>query len=169
VEVDALLAANERFAASFDRGELSAPPRRSLAVLACMDARLDPVAALGLEPGDAHVLRNAGGRASGDALRSLRISTHLLGVREVVVIHHTGCGLEGLDEARLRRIVRGMGGEDPGKGSFLGFAELDGSVREDVETIRSAPGLPAGLIVSGLVYDVASGRLRVVEGPSPAR
>lgn len=120
-----------------------------------MDARLDPFAALGLELGDAHVLRNAGGRASDDAIRSLVVSTHVLGTREVGVIHHTKCGMEGTTDAELgdRTGVHGM--------AFLPFQELEASVVDDVGVVRAAP-LADGTVVWGGVYDVDTGELRIV-------
>lgn len=150
-----LLGANDRFAEGFERGDLKAPPRKHLAVLTCMDARLHPERFLGLDVGDAHVIRNAGGRASDDALRSLAVSTHALGVTEIVVIHHTDCGMEGLDEQSLRQRT----GSDI---DFLGFDDLSESVGEDVRAIEGSPLLPDNVGVSGFVYDVRTGRLQPV-------
>jgi carbonic anhydrase len=158
-----LLSANEAYAAGFTQGDLPIPPGRRLAVLTCMDARLDPAKFLGLAEGDAHVIRNAGGRASGDALRSLAISNRLLGTQEYVVIHHTDCGMMTFTNDQLRDRLRQELGADAGDVDFLTFADLDDSVREDVAAIRSSPLLPQDITVTGFVYDVRTGRLRQVE------
>jgi carbonic anhydrase len=156
---DEFLEANTRYAAQFTKGHLPMPPARKVAVLACMDARLDPARALGLEEGDAHVIRNAGGRAA-DALRSLIISQQLLGTREVVVIHHTDCGMLTFTDAGLREKLKRELGQDAGF-PFLSFSDLERSVRDDVATLRaSAFLLPVPL--RGFVYDVKTGRLREV-------
>jgi carbonic anhydrase len=159
-EVSAFVKANERYAASFAKGSLPMPPARRVAVLACMDARLDPARILGLEEGDAHVVRNAGGRAA-DALRSLVISQELLGTREVVVIHHTDCGMLTFTNDQLKRKLKdGRGAETDI--DFLPFSDLDESVRDDVEAIRASRLLQPGVPVTGFVYDVKTGRLRQV-------
>ena len=162
VVLDDLLAANEGYAAGFAKGDLPMPPGRQVAVLTCMDARMDPAKFLGLEEGDAHVIRNAGGRASEDAIRSLTISHKLLGTREFVVIHHTHCGMETFTNEELREQLDRDLGADASTVEFLPFTDLDESVREDVETIRSSPFIPSDIPVSGYVYDVSSGRLRAV-------
>jgi carbonic anhydrase len=159
-EVPKFLKANERYAASFTKGELQMPPTRRVAVVACMDARLDPARVLGLEEGDAHVIRNAGGRAA-DAVRSLVISQQLLGTREVVVIHHTDCGMLTFTDDQLKQKVRdelGASIETP----FYSFTDLDKSVRDDVAAIRASRFLLKDLPVTGFVYDVKTGRLRQV-------
>ena len=161
--VDELLAANERYAAGFDKGDLPLPPARQVAVLVCMDARIDPAKALGLAEGDAHVIRNAGGRASDDALRSLAISHELLGTREVVVVHHTDCGMLTFTNDQIRQRLRDRLGADASAIDFLPFGDLDQSVRDDVAAIRSSPLIPDDVAVSGFVYDVRSGRLRRVD------
>ena len=161
--VDEFLAANERYAAGFDKGDLPLPPARRVAVLVCMDARIDPAKALGLAEGDAHVIRNAGGRASDDALRSLAISHELLGTREVVVVHHTDCGMLTFTNDQIRQRLRDRLGADASGIDFLPFGDLDQSVRDDVATIRSSPLVPDEVAVSGFVYDVRSGRLRRVD------
>lgn len=161
-ELKKLQEANRAFTRSFDRGDLAMPPARGVAVLTCMDARLDPAKFLGLDIGDAHVVRNAGGRASDDALRSLIISSWLLGTREFVVIHHTDCGMLTFGDDDLRsRLERETGG-DASHLEFLPFSDLDQSVRDDVERIRSDKFLPPGVTVSGHVYDVRKGELRDV-------
>ncbi len=173
-----VLEANEAYAADFgDRSELQIPPARQFAILTCMDARLIPAAFAGLAEGDAHVIRNAGGRASDDAIRSLVISYKLLGTREWFVIHHTDCGMEtftddvmgnllaaSLDTAKLTE----SGWHDAGDGSgssegrfvkWHTFSDLAGSVVEDVARIRSHPLVPDRIAVYGYIYDVRSGKL----------
>lgn len=159
---DEFLTANADYAAAFDKGELPMPPGRRAAVLVCMDARIDPARALGLEEGDAHVIRNAGGRASDDALRSLVISHELLGTREFVVIHHTDCGMLTFTNEQLRDKLKQDLGADADGIDFLPFSDVDQSVREDVATIRSSPLIPREIPVRGFVYDVRSGALREV-------
>ncbi len=160
--VPELLTANARYAATFAQGDLPMPPARRVAILTCMDARLDPAKALGLEEGDAHVLRNAGGRASPDALRSLIISQQLLGTREVVVIHHTDCGMLTFTNEELRAQCRDRFGQEPRDLDFLPFADVAQSVREDVTAIRASPFIPGEVPVVGFIYDVRSGRLEAV-------
>ena len=128
-------------------------------ILTCLDARLDLFRALGLEVGPSHILRNAGGRASADAIRSLVVSTHLLGTREIVVIHHTNCGLEGLTDDEVAAKT-GVGGIE-----YLAFQDVEESVRDDVATIRASGQLAAGTVVWGAVYDVNDGSVRVVAEP----
>ncbi len=160
--VPELLAANERYAQQFTRGDLPTPPARHVAILTCMDARLDPAKFLGLQEGDAHVIRNAGGRASADALRSLVISERLLGTREVVVIHHTDCGMLTFRNEELRDQIKRELGADASGIDFLPFRDLEESVREDVATLRSSPLIPRDILISGFVYDVRTGRLREI-------
>jgi len=161
--LDELLAANEGYAASFSKGDLPVPPARKVAVLTCMDARLDPERFLGLEEGDAHIIRNAGGRASDDAIRSLVISYKLLGTREFLVIHHEDCGMMTHTNEQIREALRRDLNADASGIDFLPFSDLDESVREDVQTIRSSPLIADDIEVRGLVYDVKTGRLREVE------
>ena len=157
--VEEFLEANARYAARFDKSHLPMPPGRKVAVLVCMDARIDPAKALGLEEGDAHVIRNAGGRAK-DALRSLIISQQLLGTREVVVIHHTDCGMLTFTDDQLRAKLEADLGQQTSQ-AFLSFTDLDKSVRDDVAELRSSP-LLLKVPVRGFVYDVQTGRLREV-------
>lgn len=157
--VDEFLKANARYAAEFTKGHLPMPPARKVAVVACMDARLDPARALGLEEGDAHVIRNAGGRAA-DALRSLIISQQLLGTREVVVLHHTDCGMLAFSDAELRSKLRAELGQDADF-PFLSFSDLELSVREDVAALQTSPFL-LRVPVRGFLYDVKTGRLAEV-------
>ena len=128
-----------------------------------MDARFDPLRALGLRAGDAHIIRNAGGRASDDAIRSLVASCLLLGTTQVLVIHHTDCGMMAATNEDLRNEVRRRLGVDASGIDFMTFTDLEQSVRDDIESIRSSPFLPAELAVSGSIYDVRNGRLREVE------
>lgn len=159
--IDELLQANEAYARNFDRGHLPLPPARRIAVLTCMDARIIPSRALGLEEGDAHVIRNAGGRAR-DALRSLIISQRLLGTREVAVIHHTDCGMLTFNNRELREKVREDLGSDTGEFDFLPFQDLEDSVREDVEFLQATQLLNPDTLIRGFVYDVRTGRLKEV-------
>ena len=151
-----LLEANEEYAQRFDRGDLTAPPARGLAVVTCMDSRIEPLQALGLGLGDAKVIRNAGGRVTDDALRSLVVATHLLGVHRVLVVEHTDCGMtkQGEQEARER-----VGARDLPLGMI---GDQRAALEEDVRKVRTSPHLPQDLAVLGCLYDVASGRLEVV-------
>jgi carbonic anhydrase len=158
---DSLLKNNDAYAAASDKGDLPLPPARKVAVLACMDARLDPARVLGLEEGDAHVIRNAGGIASDDAMRSLAISQHLLGTEEIVVIHHTDCGMLTFDDAVFADRLESETGERP-EWSAHAFSDLDLDVRESVERIKKDPFVPRTDSVRGFIYEVESGRLREV-------
>lgn len=153
-ELETLLAANAGYAAA--RANVAdARPSRRLAVVTCMDARIDVFAALGLHLGEAHVLRNAGGRITEDMLRSLALSTHVLGVRTVVVMQHTKCGLTGVTDEELRRIT----------GADLGFLPIDdhkAALREDVELLLSRPYMSLVSTVIGVIFDVESGQLSPV-------
>jgi carbonic anhydrase len=159
--VDEVLAANENYASGFTKGDLPMPPGRKLAVVACMDARLDPAKALGLEEGDAHVIRNAGGRAA-DALRSLVISQQLLGTNEVLIIHHTDCGMLTFDNATLQGICQERLGADATDIDFLPFGNLEQSVRDDIAVVRTSPLIPDEIPVRGFIYDVTTGKLHEV-------
>ena len=159
--IDELVEANESYARTFDRGHLPLPPARQIAILTCMDARILPSRILGLNEGDAHVIRNAGGRAR-DALRSLIISQRLLGTREIVVIHHTDCGMLTFNNRDLREKVKEDLGSDTGEFEFLPFRDLDESVREDVEFLQATQLLNPDTAIRGFVYDVRTGRLREV-------
>ena len=146
--------ANDVFAAQFAEGGLERPPRRRLAILTCMDARIDPVRLFGLEVGDAHVLRNAGARATDDVVRSLVVAQRLLSVEQVLVLGHTDCGLEGVSNDELRDRV----GADAAEIDFAPFADVDAGVRETVSQLRADARL-AGAAVAGAVYDVRTGRV----------
>jgi carbonic anhydrase len=156
------LAANAAYVTSFTKGDLPMPPGRRTAVLVCMDARIDPAKVLGLEEGDAHVIRNAGGLASDDAIRSLVISSQLLGTREFVVIHHTDCGMLTFTNEQLRGKLKDELGADASDIDFLPFSDVDQSVRDDLAKIRSSPLIPDDIPVRGFVYDVISGGLREI-------
>ena len=156
------LTANQQYAQAFDRGDLPMPPARHVAVVTCMDARLHPEKFLGLDVGDAHVIRNAGGRASEDALRSLVISERLLGTTEIVVIHHTDCGMLTFTNQQLAdKIKQDLGADVDGR-DFLPFSDLEQSVRDDVATIRQSPFIPQDIPIAGAIYDVRSGKLQEV-------
>jgi carbonic anhydrase len=152
------LAENDRYAAQFDRSSLPLPPGRKLAVLACMDARLTVEDALGLRTGDAHIIRNAGGLATDDAIRSLVISQHLLGTEEVIVVEHTGCGMLTFEDTAVREQIANETGETVDL-PLHPFSDLEANLRAQVERIRSHPWVK-DVPVSGLVYEVESGRLR---------
>jgi carbonic anhydrase len=158
-----LLRANEGYAAAFDASELRVRPRRQLAILTCMDSRYTAQGVLGLALGDAHVIRNAGGRATEDAIRSLTLSAALLGTRACVVIHHSDCGLLGRSDEELQDQVLAVAGARPAF-SYLPFGDLVQSVRDDVQALRQCPYFPAGYEVVGFTYDVRSGRLEPVDG-----
>ncbi len=180
-----VLESNRKYAASFGgRAKLALPPARRFAILTCMDARLDPAKYAGLAEGDAHVIRNAGGRASDDAIRSLVISYKLLGTREFLVIHHTDCGMEfftnevmrgllasSLETAELtsngfRDVSRGPGSRAGEYVEWLTIHDQAQAVIDDVERIRNHPLVPKSIPVYGFVYDVHSGKLIEVEGAS---
>jgi carbonic anhydrase len=150
----------------FRDGARPVQPKRKLAIVSCMDSRLDLFDILGLDIGDAHVLRNAGGRVTDDVLRSLMLSEHRLGTREVGVIHHSDCGLHYASNAALRDLVRERTGHEPSRVDFLPFDDLDQSVRDDVDRLLLSPHLPTDLVVWGAVYEVEPHRLRVVVPPT---
>jgi carbonic anhydrase len=164
---DELLAANRRYVASFDKGDLPLPPARKVAIVTCMDARILPSPALGLEEGDAHIIRNAGGSAR-EALRSLVISQRLLGTREVLVIHHTDCGMLTFNNAQLRERVRKELNADASGIDFLPFTDLEQSVVDDVRFLRESPLLPDEFPVRGFVYDVHTGKVAEIPVPTAA-
>ena len=173
-----VLSANQKYASDFgDKAQLAMPPARHFAILTCMDARLDPAKFAGLSEGDAHVIRNAGGRASDDAIRSLVISYKLLGTREWFVIHHTNCGMEFFTNEVMRGLLASSletaaltekGFQDVGKGpgsregefiDWLTIRDRQQSVRDDVQRIREHPLVPKGIAIYGYIYDVQSGKL----------
>ncbi|MEP6851292.1 MAG: carbonic anhydrase [bacterium] len=162
--IDALLGANRRYRTSFP-GPRPLRPARQLAVVACMDARLDLFGALGLAVGDAHLIRNAGGQVTEDVLRSLVISQRRIGTREVVVIHHTDCGMSGLDDTAFRAELAAQTGVEP-RWDVPGFVDLDADVLASTRTVRQCPWLPHRDDVRGFVFDVATGGLREVAEPA---
>jgi carbonic anhydrase len=157
--IDDLLRNASDYAKDFDRGGLPPAPGRKVAVLACMDARLDPARLLGLREGDAHVIRNAGGVVTDDAIRSLAISQRLLGTTEVVLIQHTGCGMLTFTDDEFKRDVKEDTGVVP-EWPVETFDDLDASVRRSVARIEASPFLPHRDAVRGFVYDVETGTLR---------
>lgn len=178
--LDEVLKANKQYASTFDKSDLTMPPARRFAILTCMDARLDPAKFAGLAEGDAHVIRNAGGRASDDAIRSLVISYKLLGTREWFVIHHTNCGMETFTDDTMRKLLKhslktatldNKGWHDTGKGpgspegdfiDWLTITDQREAVTEDVQRIRSHPLVPRDIPIYGFIYDVTSGKLTEV-------
>ena len=159
---DEILAANESYAAGFAKGDLPSPPARRFAIVTCMDARLDPAKYAGLEEGDAHVIRNAGGVVSDDALRSLVISHWLLGTQEAFVIGHTECGMETFTDDQLRQKLADETGADAGAIEFHAFPDVRARVAESVRRIHETDLLPDSFRAKGFVYDVRSGRLEDV-------
>ena len=164
-QIDELLGNAEAYAKSFDKGDLPSTPARKVAVVTCMDARINPYGLLGLREGDAHVIRNAGGVVTDDTIRSLSISQSKLGTEEIVLIQHTGCGLLTFTDEEYAAELEAKTRERP-RWKAHAFQDLDRSVREGVERIESSPFLLGTSAVKGLVYDVKTGRLREVETPS---
>jgi carbonic anhydrase len=155
---DELLENAAHYADGFAHGDLPVQPARRLAVLACMDARLNPFALLGLDIGDAHVIRNAGGVVTDDAIRSLALSQRLLGTEAIVLIHHTDCGMLSFDDAAFRRALQEETGIEP-EWAVEGFNDLEDDVRRSIARIKSSPFIPKTDDVRGFVYDVETGRL----------
>ena len=160
---DELLRANEAFARNFTLGELSVRPKRRVAVLACMDSRILFEHCLGLKPGDAHMIRNAGGIATEDALRSLIVSHHLLDTQEFIIINHTDCGLLKVREDELKaRLREKMGATADSPAHFHAFDDLESNVRQQIQRVKSHPWIPKNIPVRGFIYDVKTGRLSEV-------
>ena len=158
---DELLKNNEGYAADFDKGDLPMPPARKVAVIACMDARINPYGALGLTEGDAHVIRNAGGVVTDDEIRSLAISQRLLGTEEIVLIHHTDCGMLTFTDDDFKRQIQEDTRIKP-EWAAEAFTDLDEDVRQSIARIKASPFIPNKDSVRGFVYEVESGRLREV-------
>ena len=158
---DEILPANERYATGFDKGALPMPPDRKFAVVTCMDARLDPAKFLGLEEGDAHVIRNAGGVVTDDEIRSLSISQRLLGTEEIILIHHTDCGMLTFTDDEFKRSVQDDTGIKP-EWAAEAFSDLDEDVRQSIARIKASPFIPNKDRIRGFVYDVETGRLSEV-------
>jgi carbonic anhydrase len=159
--IDEFLENNAAFAESFDRGELPLPPAKKVAVVACMDARLNPYPILGLSIGDAHVIRNAGGVVTDDEIRSLAISQHLLGTEEIMLIHHTECGMLTFSDEEFADLLERDSGERP-RWDAHSFSDLEENVRDSIRRIRESPFIPRKDTVRGFVYDVKTGRLTEV-------
>jgi carbonic anhydrase len=157
---DQLLENAKRYAERFDKGDLPLPPAKKVAVVACMDARLIPTRVLGLDEGDAHVIRNAGGVITDDEIRSLAISQHLLGTEEVIVLHHTDCGMVSFTNEDFKARLRDATGQEPSWNAEA-FTDIDESVRESIRRIEGSPFIPRKN-VRGFVFDVKDGSLREV-------
>ena len=158
---DEFLQNNEVYAESFDKGDLPLPPAKGVAVVACMDARLDVYGMLGLQEGDAHVIRNAGGVITDDEIRSLAISQRLLGTREIILIHHTDCGMLTFSDDELKQQIQEDVGMKP-HFSMESFSDLEEDVRQSIARIQASPFIPNKESVRGFVYEVETGRLREV-------
>ena len=158
---DELLENNARYTESFDKGDLPLPPAKKIAIVTCMDARLSPYVMLGLEEGDAHVIRNAGGVVTDDEIRSLAISQRLLGTEEVMVIHHTGCGMLTFSDDEFKQQIQEESGIKP-SWAVESFTDLEEDVRQSVARIKTSPFVPKTDGVRGFVYEVESGRVREV-------
>ena len=158
---DSLLANNAAYAASFDKAGLPLRPAKKVAIVACMDARLNVYGALGLREGDAHVIRNAGAVITNDEIRSLAISQRVLGTEEIIVIHHTDCGMRTFDDDEFRQAIHDEVGIEPGWAA-VAFGDLDDDVRRSISRIRDSPFIPRKDSVRGFVYDVSTGALREV-------
>ena len=158
---DELLRNAEQYAAGFDRGDLPLPPAKRVAVVACMDARLNPYGLLGLSEGDAHVIRNAGGVVTDDEIRSLSISQRLLGTEEIILIHHTDCGMLTFADDEFRRQIQEETGIKP-EWAAEAFDDLEEDVRQSIARIKSSPFIPNKESVRGFVYDVKTGRLEEI-------
>ena len=159
--IDELIDNAEAYASTFDRGELPLPPAKRVAIVACMDARLNPYGLLGLHEGDAHVIRNAGGVITDDEIRSLAISQRLLGTEEIMLIHHTDCGMLTFADDDFRRQVQDETGSKPAWAAET-FSDLDEDVRQSIARIKASPFIPSKDQIRGFVYDVHDGRLREV-------
>ncbi len=158
---DELIANSAAYAASFDKGGLPMPPGKQVAVLACMDARLNPYGILGLQEGDAHVIRNAGGVVTDDEIRSLAISQRLLGTKEIILIHHTDCGMLTFTDDAFKRQIQDDTGIKP-EWAAESFTDLDEDVRQSIARINASPFIPHKDSVRGFVYEVETGKLREV-------
>jgi carbonic anhydrase len=165
---DQLLRHNESYSKSFTKGDLPLPPAKHVAVLACMDARLDVHKILGLEEGDAHVIRNAGGVATDDAIRSLVISQRLLGTNEIILIHHTDCGMLTFKDDDVKGQIEAEVGIRPAF-ALEAFGDLQGDVKQSIARIEASPFIPNKTSVRGFVYDVRSGKLDEVRAKAGVR
>ena len=161
-QTDELLRNAEKYAENFDKGDLPMPPGRKVAIVACMDARLSPFALLGLELGDAHVIRNAGGAITEDEIRSLAISQRLLGTEEIILLHHTDCGMQTFTDDEFRQSIQEETGIKP-TWSAECFSDVDEDLRQSLARIQASPFIPRKDSVRGFVYEVETGRLREVK------
>ena len=159
--IDELVQNNHRYAEQFEKGDLPLPPAKGVAVVACMDARLHVSKILGLTEGDAHIIRNAGGVVTDDEIRSLAISQRLLGTREIILIHHTDCGMLTFKDDEFRHQIEQETGVRP-EWAAEAFSDLDNDVRQNIARIKASPFIPHKDAVRGFVYDVQSGKLREV-------
>ena len=159
--IDELVEANQKYAKQFDRGHLPMPPRRHVAIVTCMDARIVPSRQLGLEEGDAHVIRNAGGVVTDDAIRSLALSQRLLGTKEIILIHHTDCGMLTFSDDEVKAQIEQDTGVRP-PFALESFKDADADVRQSIARIAASPFVPDKSSVRGFVYDVKTGKLREV-------
>ena len=164
---DTFVANAERYAASFDKGDLPLPPAAHTAVVACMDARLNPYGVLGLSEGDSHVIRNAGGVVTDDVIRSLTISQRLLGTNEIILIHHTDCGMLTFKDDDVKGKIESEVGIRPAF-ALEAFASPEGDVKQSIARIHASPFIPNKSSVRGFVYDVKTGRLNEVRAAAPA-
>ncbi len=158
---DELLANNASYASSFTKGELPLPPAKHVAIVACMDARLDPAQVLGFDEGDAHVIRNAGGAVTDDAIRSLAISQRLLGTDEIILIHHTDCGMLTFSDEELKAQIAEETGVRP-HFAIETFSDLEADVHQSIARIKASPFVPKKDHIRGFVYEVETGKLREV-------
>ncbi len=161
-QTDELLVNNERYVSAFDKADLPLPPGKKVAVVACMDARLNVYGALGLQEGDAHVIRNAGGVVTDDEIRSLAISQRLLGTEEIILIHHTDCGMLTFKDDDFKAAIEQETGIKP-EWAAEAFSDLEGDMRQSVARIKASPFIPRKESVRGFVYEVETGRLREVK------
>jgi carbonic anhydrase len=159
---DTYVANAERYAASFDKGDLPLPPAKHSAVVACMDARLNPYGVLGLSEGDSHVIRNAGGVVTDDVIRSLAISQRLLGTSEIILIHHTGCGMLTFRDDEVKAQIEADTGIRP-PFALEAFSDLESDVRQSIARIKASPFVPNKDSIRGFVYEVETGRLREIK------
>lgn len=160
--IDEYLNNNSAYAAEFSAGDLPIPPTDKIAVVACMDARLDVLALLGLDKGDAHIIRNAGGVVTDDVIRSLMISQRLLGTREIMLVHHTDCGMLTFTDAELAEAIEKETGTRPAF-SIQSFSNLEENVRKSIAQIQASPFIPHKEVIRGFVYEVETGSLREVK------
>ena len=161
--IDDALKANQEYANTFRSGQLSMPPAKKLAILACMDARMTVEPMLGLKTGEAHIIRNAGGIVTEDALRSFLISHHLLGTREFMIVNHTDCGMQTFKDSELRdRLLGETGAITVSPSTFHAFDNLEENVRRQVMKLKAHPWVPRGIPVRGFIYDVRTGKLKEV-------